>query len=136
MTRFFLTSLAILGLALTSCKKEDNNAENCIESQISYPYVDVKATTTAPGQVATGTVIDTELYLTVSPTACNSVKVNVGASLGGFEADCVEVAANNTITGSSTDGNSSYVYDKSGKSITVTYKTATGFTYIFKALRP
>ncbi len=136
MTRYFLASLAILSLALASCSKEDGTPENCIESQISYPYVDVKGTTTAPGQVSSGTVADSELVLTISPTGCNVVKVTVGASLGSFEADCTEVSANNTITGTSTDGNSSYTYDKTAKSITVTYKTASGFNYVYKALRP
>jgi hypothetical protein len=136
MTRFFLSALAIFGLFLASCSKEDETSESCIESQISYPYVDVKGTVNAPGQISAGAIADSELFLTISPVACNSVKVNVGATLGGFDADCFNNVTANTISGTSDDGNSSYIYDKSAKSITVIYKTSTGFSYTVKALRP
>ena len=127
MTRFILFSAAAMLLAFSSCKKEDSTPDNCYETQLTGIYNSVVGTTQAPGQTSTQILVDAESFLTIVGTNCNVVKIAIGSTIGGFEADC---SLNGTvINGTSADNNSTYSYDTVTKKITIKYVLTTGITY-------
>jgi hypothetical protein len=75
--------------------------------------------------------VDAENFLSIVGTSCNVVKIAIGSTIGGFEADCV--LNGNIITGTSADNNSSYTYDTTTKKVTVKYVTSAGITYNISA---
>lgn len=131
MTRFILYSAAVMLLAFASCKKEDVTPDNCYEAQLTGIYNSVTGTTQAPGQSSTQALVDAENFLSIVGTSCNVVKIAIGSTIGGFEADCI--LNGNIITGTSADNNSSYTYDTTTKKVTVKYVTSAGITYNISA---
>ena len=127
MTRFILYSAAAMLLAFASCKKEDATPDNCYETQLTGIYNSVIGTTQAPGQITTQELTDAESFLTIVGSSCNVVKITIGSTIGGFEADCSSNGT--TLTGTSADSNSTYSYDTVTKKITIKYVLSSGITY-------
>ena len=133
MNRFLLSVAAAALLGFASCTKENNTPDNCYEQDITGIYLNVSGSAVPPGQTNGSDIPDSERTLVITATACNAVKVAIGSTLGGFEADCNQ--SGTTLIGTSGDNNSNYTYDTATDQITIKYTASSGIVYNLSAKR-
>ncbi len=120
----FITLFAAAGLLLFSaCKKETS----CYDTIIGGVYFNVNGTFTPPGQTTTLSIPTSEKTVSVTSSACNTVSIYIGATIGGFDAKCTKNG--DIISGANADNTSTFSFDEKSDEMTIKFTSSSGIIY-------